>query len=240
MSPHDPIIEAALETLVPRPAEPSALGCKELSWESILEEAGVHQTGPIRQRLLSVLALAAIAAAVIVGVAAAVDGRWFLRPNTPKPTTAVDSVTGGTVSDTQWQLKAFISDSEGLCVVIDTGDNGGESCGLSVKGGPLSKSGGSTNDLVGYAAAGLPGTGSAVIAGPAAANVDHVTVVLNTGRAFDAPTVPAPAAMHSTIRFYAVAVPNDKYATSIRAFDSDGRLLATKPVETPPALRGSS
>jgi hypothetical protein len=170
------------------------------------------------------LGLVVVAVAVVPAIA--VEGWWFLGTGSPKPVTDVAVVTTLRAGGGAWKLTAYVSESDGLCVGLtpeQPGRSGAESCGSGVRGEPnLSRAKAPVRHSVGYAEL---RSGEDLVFGPAASDVARVGVELAGGRVVETETVEAPPALHTRLRFYAVALPQRTAVSALVARDERGAML---------------
>lgn len=184
-------------------------------WQDVLVRAAVAR----RRRVMTVRRLivaVAVAAAVLIPLTAvaAVNDWWFFRmPHSEVPTSAPVVVKTGVWGGHPWQIVAFPSTSDGLCVSMVPGTSASaNSFGAAMNCGPFAGvprtaqnnkspdmtitflSGGPTPVLPGY------------ITGPVIEQATVVEIRLGDGRTITTPTFAGPPPLEH-IRFYAVQLP---------------------------------
>ena len=215
-------------------------------WQDVLSRAGV----PKRRRLLTrkrLLVAFAIAAAVIVplaAVAAANDWWFFQTPGSPSPTSAPVVVKTGVWEGHPWQLVAYPSETDGLCVSMVPGTDRNSSAGAAMGCGPIdgvarpptTKPGASDMKITW-----LSGSGSAelpaYIVGPVIEAATTVAIRFNDGTTIHTSTFAGPSPLQH-VHFYAVQLPGSEARTPntappsimpldwIAGLDHDGRVVA--------------
>jgi hypothetical protein len=233
--------ESALEQLV-------ADATWRSDWEEVLARAGVNQHRRLLTRRRVVVAVA-VAAAVIIPLAAvaAANDWWFFRtPGAPTPTSAPDVVETGVWHGHPWQLVAYPSTTDGLCIAMIPGTGGtDDSSGSAMGCGTLegiprtaqTKPGApdmKITYLSGSATTALP----AYIVGPVIEEATTVAIRLRDGTTIHTPTVIGPGRL-AHVRFYAVQLPSNLDGTPpatpplqaigvrwIAGLDRSGRVVA--------------
>jgi hypothetical protein len=211
-------------------------------WSDVLERAGVrHSAGLVTKR--RVLLALVVLAAVLVPLAAigAENDWWFLRfGGTPAPTSAPVIVKEGEWGGHPWQLIAYPSTTDGLCVSITPkdarvdGTGGAMGCGpfAGISRTPETKSSPdmTITFLSGGASADLP----AYIVGPVIAKATTVEIRFGNGEVLRVPTFAGPESL-GHVRFYAMQLPagvKDTPGTfltslkSVAGLDADGEVVA--------------
>lgn len=214
-------------------------------WQGVLARAGAVQ----RNRLLThrrVIVAVAVAAAVIIPLAAvsAANDWWFFRtPGSPTPTSAPVVVKTGVWEGHPWQLVAYPSETDGLCVsmIAGTDDSYGSAIGCgTVEGVPRTaqtKPGApdmKITFLSGSPTAVLP----AYIVGPVIDQATSVAIRFSDGTTIHTPTFSGPSPLQG-VRFYAVQLPGSQVRPprtippfhampieSVAGLDHSGRVVA--------------
>ena len=221
MSERDSLVAEALDRLQPMPGERG-------DWDRVVRDAAAERRR-VRPLVVALAVLVVVAVAVVPAIA--VKGWWFLGQGSPKPVTDVAVVTTLRAGDAIWKLTAYVSESNGLCVGLtpeQPGPSGGESCGSGVVGEPnLSRAKAPVRHYVGYAEL---RSGGDLLFGPAASDVASVEAELAGGRVVETPTVEAPPTLHTSLRFYAVALPPETMVQALVARDESGAILERWPV----------
>ena len=221
--------ESALEQLVDDVAW-------QPDWPGVLARAGVVR----RPRLLTrgrVIVVLAVAAAVIIPLAAvaAANDWWFFRtPGSPTPTSAPVVVKTGVWGAHPWQLVAYPSETDGLCVSMVLGTGSGSSYGAAMGCAPIEGVARTTQTkpgapdmtityLSGSATAELP----AYIVGPVIEDATTVAIRWSDGTTIRTPTFAAPSPLEH-VRFYAAANPPYDISSMewIAGLDHSGHVVA--------------
>jgi hypothetical protein len=185
----------------------------EPDWPDILERAqlrpGQRRPGFAvpRGRLVLLLVLIAVIAAPLLAYGAANDW-WFLGSGSPEPVSAPVIVKEGSWDGHAWQLIAYLSTTDGLCLAITPrgsaldGQAGAMACGPLV-GVPRTAKTKRSPDmtityLVGSATEELP----AYIIRPVVAEARRVEVRFTDGHTLRLPTFAGPSSL-GQVRFYA-------------------------------------
>jgi hypothetical protein len=200
-----------------------------------------------KRRLALALALVAAALVPLAALGAASDW-WFLGNHAPTPTSAPDVVKEGEWSGHRWQLIAYPSNTDGLCVSVtpagsnEDGSGGAMSCGPIV-GVPRTTEARASSQititfLTGAKSRELP----AYIVGPVIDRASTVEIHYKTGEVLRLPTFSGSASL-GHIRFYAAQLPAsipmpvpgqrlDAHnapsfmPTKLAGLDSDGNIVA--------------
>ena len=189
-------------------------------WPDVLERAGEGHSARLvtKRRLVMVFAVLAAVLVPLVALGAANDW-WFLKFGSgPMPTKAPLVVKEGEWGGHPWQLIAYPSTTDGLCVsVTPKGSNGGGEggalgCGpfAGIARTPETKA--SPDMTITY----LSGSGSkqlpAYIAGPVIGTASAVEIHFGNGEVLRVPTFAGPEPLHH-IRFYATQLPSSLQTT---------------------------
>jgi hypothetical protein len=203
--------ESGLEQLV-------AGAAWQADWHEVLARAGEVQ----RRRLLTrrrVVVAVAVTAAVIIPLAAlaAANDWWFFRtPGSPTATSAPVVVKTGMWDGHPWQLVAYPSTTDGLCVSMIPGTGTNDSYGSAMGCGTLegvprtaqTKPGApdmKITFLSGSPTAVLPG----YIVGSVIEQATAVAIRFSDGTTVHTPTFSGPSPLQH-VRFYAVQLPGSQ------------------------------
>lgn len=209
-------------------------------WPDVLQRAGAGPSARLVTRHRMVIVLAVLAA-VLVPLAAlgAANNWWFLKfGNGPTPTNAPVVVKEGEWDGHPWQLIAYPSTTDGLCVSVTPKGSAGEGaamgCGTfaGIARTPETKASPdmTITFLSGSASKELP----AYIAGPVIDKASAVEIRFASGDVLRVPTFAAPEPL-SHIRFYATQLPAGDQTTPrtlptflkwVAGFDANGNVVA--------------
>lgn len=191
------------------------------------------------------LALALLAAALVpLAAFGAASDWWFLQSDRPTPVSAPDVVKEGDWSGHPWQLIAYRSGTDGLCVSVTpagsnaSGSGGATGCApfVGVSRAAETKGSGMTiTFLSGVASDQLP----AYIAGPVIDKASTVEIQFGTGEVLRLPTFSGRASL-GHVRFYAAQLPatmsipppdlrsqnQRSFIKTLAGLDSDGNVVA--------------
>ena len=211
-------------------------------WPDVLERAGERRSARLvtKRRLVMVFALLA---AVLVPLAAlgAANDWWFLKFGSgPTPTKAPVVVKEGEWDGHPWQLIAYPSTTDGLCVSVtpkgSSGDGEGGALGCGAFAGiartPETKASPAMTItyLSGSASKELP----AYIAGPVIGKASAVEIRFGNGDVLRVPTFAGPEPLQH-IRFYATQLPSSLQTTPrpfatflkwVAGLDANGNMVA--------------
>jgi hypothetical protein len=207
----------------------------EADWQDV--ERRARPTTRRRPRMPTARRLM-IAIAVLVGVlipiaAIASEGDWwFLGDGTPMPATAPVVVKTGEWSGHPWQLVAYRSQTDGLCLSIapkgaaTTGAGAALEC-AQIEGVPRTDDTKPGEDLtITFLTAGGGDALPAYIVGPVVASAAEVEIVFAGGDVMRVPTFRAPASL-GDVRFYAAQRPAAFTGVEkLTGFDSAGAVVA--------------
>jgi hypothetical protein len=191
-----------------------------------------------RSRSAALVGAFVLMALIPVAALAIANDWWFLRSGvSPTPASAVVVVKTGTWEGKDWQLTAYLSDTDGLCYALTP--SGSSSAGASIScdsiegvpRGPMSKP--YMPHAVSYAIAGkdvLP----ASIYGPVTDKAVEVVAYFADGAVLRTPTVAAPTGLRAAVRFYVAMLPDsmppaEAGQSALRklvGLDGDGRIVA--------------
>lgn len=211
-------------------------------WPDVLERAGARRSARLITKRRLVLALVALAA-VLVPLAAvgAANDWWFLRfGGTPVPASAPVVVKEGEWSGHPWQLVAYPSTTDGLCVSITPqgagldGTGGAMGCGpfAGISRTPETKA--SPDMTITFLSGGASPELPAYIAGPVIDRATTVEIRFGTGKVLRVPTFTGPESLDH-VRFYATQLPAGLETTprtfrtflkSVAGLDANGEVVA--------------
>jgi hypothetical protein len=212
------LLDAALHELVPTFAD------EQPDWLDVVARAEV--VAPARRgfstRRRLVLALVVLVA-VLIPLAALADANdwWFFKtPGSPTPTGAPVVVKTGEWDGHPWQIVAYPSTTDGLCVSMTPKTSNNNSAGAAMGCGPfagIARTGATKASpdmritfLSGSATKALP----AYIIGPVVEQAATVAIRFNDGKTLHTPTFSAPPPLEH-VRFYASPLPQDETAEKI-------------------------
>jgi hypothetical protein len=185
-------------------------------WQGVLARAGVMPTRRLLTRRRIIIALA-VAAAVMIPLAALADANdwWFFRtPGSPTPTSAPVIVTTGAWDGHPWQLVAYPSETDGLCVSMIPGTGTASSYGAAMgcatlKGVPrTAQTKPAAQDMtITYLSGSATSVLPAYIVGPVVEDATTVVIRLSDGTVIRTPTFAGPSPLEH-VRFYAVRLPD--------------------------------
>jgi hypothetical protein len=213
----------------------------EPDWSDVLDRAGERR--PHRDRSTSVLSkrrlllALAVLAALFVPLAAlsAAKQRWlWWSVHGPAPVNAPVVVKEGEWSGHPWQLVAYRSTTDGLCLAVTPNsstsrdENGGAlGCG-PIAGVPRTAETKPAADaeilyMSGAATPQLP----AFIVGPVTGKASEVEIQFGKERVLRVPTFGGPASL-GRVRFYATQLPGNTFSPplAVAGLDSEGHVIA--------------
>jgi hypothetical protein len=179
------------------------------AWEDVLDRAGVEVAQRARRPLWkrSWIVLTAVLIAVLVPLAAigSEENWWFLREEGmgPKPATDVVVVKSGTWNGYDWELVAYVSSTGGICYGIQPTRLGKPTAGGNLSCGPSTISG--SEAALGW------GKGEQLtpyVIGAVSEKAEQVEIYFTGGQVVRTPTIAAPKALGSRVRFYATPFPS--------------------------------
>jgi hypothetical protein len=187
-------------------------------WQGVLVRAGVAPTRRLLTRRRVIVALAA-AAAVLIPLTALADANdwWFFRtPGSPTPTSAPVVVKTGAWDGHPWQLVAYPSETDGLCVSMIPGAGTESSYGAAMgcatlKGVPrTTQTKPATHDMtITYLSGSATSVLPAYVVGPVVEEATTVAIRLSNGTTIRTPTFAGPSPLEH-VRFYAVQLPDSQ------------------------------
>jgi hypothetical protein len=213
-------------------------------WADVLDRAGEHSPN---HRLLTKRRLAralALLAAVLIPLAAlgAASDWWFFRfGDAPTPLSAPVVVKEGEWSGHPWQLIAYPSSTDGLCVsVIPTGSKpegfgGAMGCAPMAGVRRTAETKGSSDMTITFLSGSAGSELPAYVAGPVTDKASNVEIRFGTGEVLRVPTFSAPASL-GHVRFYATQLPasvtlpgsdtGQRFIDKLTGLDNDGDVVA--------------
>jgi hypothetical protein len=195
-----------------------------------------------------------LAAAVPLTSLAFANDWWFLgSASVPAPSGDIIVVRSGEWGGVPWTLTAYRSQTQGLCVAFtpnapdarpptsSAGHTAAMTCDTDLSGlVGAPKAPVHTIGLIGSSAArdstsAFPG----FVAGPTAAEVAKVKIVLGDGDQVLTDTFAAPDSLGAPVRFYVAPVPEGNVVTALVAVDGAGNSLETMTVPQAPPTQGA-
>jgi hypothetical protein len=182
-------------------------------WPNVLERAGYRRALRLVTKRRVIVAFAAVAAVLVpLAAFAAANDWWFLGVGgAPTPTSAPVVVKEGEWDGHPWQLVAYPSTTDGLCVSVTPKRSAGLGSG-AMSCGPLAgvsrtpETKGSADMTITYLSGGASKELPAYIAGPVIDNALTVDVHFGNGQILRLPTFAGPPPLEH-VRFYAAALP---------------------------------
>jgi hypothetical protein len=211
-------------------------------WSDVLGRAGARGSARLVTKRRVVLALVVLAA-VLVPLAAvgAANDWWFLRfGGTPVPASAPVVVKEGEWGGQPWQLVAYPSTSDGLCVSITPQGAGVDGTGGAMGCGPFAgisrtpETKASPDMTITFLSGGASPELPAYIAGPVIDKATMVEIRFGTGQVLRVPTFAGPESL-GHVRFYATQLPAGledtprtfvTFLTWVAGLDADGKVVA--------------
>jgi hypothetical protein len=186
----------------------------QADWSDVLRRAGEGEAGrvvPRRFRKRRLVVAFVVLAAVLIPLAAlaATNDWWFFASGTvPKPVSAPVVVKEGEWSGYAWQLIAYPSGTDGLCVSVTPKgrtDVGVMGCSPFVGVSRTATTKASPDMAITYLAGSSPDGRPAYIVGPVIDKASEVEIRFTNGQTIRVPTFSAPAPLEH-IRFYATGL----------------------------------
>lgn len=220
----------------------------EPNWPDVLHRADTGTRAPDRaagkkRRLLLAFAVVGVVAVPLVAYGAASDW-WFLGSGSPPPPAAAPVIVKeGEWSGHAWQLVAYPSTTDGLCVSMTPKGSmaGGEGAAMScapIAGVPRTPETKATPDMTITVLAGLGSNKlPAYIVGPVVGAAAEVAIRFSRGQMLRMPTFSGPASL-GNVRFYAAELPADirpvtppqpgerPFVDKLIGLDSEGNVVA--------------
>jgi hypothetical protein len=209
-------------------------GAWEGDWSDVLARAGERR--PLvrrvltRRRLLVALAVVAAAAVPLVALAAANDWWFFRYGGAPRPVKAPVVVKEGEWSGHSWQLVAYPSRTDGLCMAIaPPGEGGAMNCSPQVGVARTRETKASPDMTITFLSGGATDELPAYIAGPVLEDASIVVIHLDQSTVLRVPTFSGPRSL-GRVRFYATELPTPLGPRSTRfrlvGLDRNGDVVA--------------
>lgn len=228
----DPRIAELLDRVVPATDELS-------TWDAVLADArgsGRRSSPRWRKRRALALVVAALLLLVVAPLSAlaVTQGWWFFRSGlSPQPVSPVVVVARGSWNSVHWTLTAYRSGTDGVCFALTPGTGNGTGAAMdcdTITGVPIAAN---TKPSAPHAISYLMGTGPNgthlpdYITGPVVDTARTVEIRFTDGTTVDVPTIVAPSALRSRIRFYATPLPaRHSPVQSVVGLDGRGRVVA--------------
>ena len=209
-------------------------------WPNVLQRAGTRPSTRRVTRRRMVIVLAVLAAALVpLAALAAANNWWFLTlGGGPTPTNAPVVVKEGVWDGHSWQLIAYPSTTDGLCVSVtpknSTGEGAAMGCGTFAGIARTPETKASPDMTITYLSGGASNELPAYIAGPVIENASAVEIRFADGNVMRVPTFAAPEPL-SHIRFYATPISAADQSTpttfptflkSVAGLDANGNVVA--------------
>jgi hypothetical protein len=210
-------------------------------WPDVLQRAGQRRSARLvtKRRLVVLFAVLAAVLAPLAALGAA-DDWWFLSGGAPTPTKAPVVVQEGEWDGHPWQLIAYPSTTDGLCVSVSpkgsTGDRQGGAMGCGTFAGvartPETKA--SPNMTITYLSGAASTQLPAYIAGPVIGKATTVEIRFANGDVVRVPTFLGPEPL-AHVRFYATQLPSGvesrlrpsaMFLKWVAGFDANGNMVA--------------
>ena len=206
-------------------------------WPDVLQRAGAGPSGSRVTRRRRVIVLVVLAAVLVpLAALAATNNWWFLKfGQGPTPTHAPLIVKEGAWDGHPWQLIAYPSTTDGLCVSVTPKGSGGEGgamgCGTfaGIPRTPETKA--SPDMTITYLSGAASNQLPAYIAGPVIEKASTVAIRLANGDLLRVPTFAAPEPL-SHVRFYVTSLPAADQTTPstfpkwVAGLDTSGNVVA--------------
>jgi hypothetical protein len=211
-------------------------------WSDVLERAGARRSARLVTKRRVVLALVLLAAVLVP--LAALGGKndwWFLSLGAgPEPTHAPVVVKDGEWDGHPWQLIAYPSTTDGLCISVTPagsakdGMGGALSCGPFAGGSRTPDTKASPDMTITFLSGGGSSALPAYIAGPVIDQATTVEIRFGSGEVLRVPTFAGPESL-GRVRFYATQLPAgsddtsrrlDTFLKSVAGLDAKGEVVA--------------
>jgi hypothetical protein len=186
-------------------------------WADVLDRAGEHPAGRVlarrvRKRRLVVAVVVFAAVLIPLAALAAANDWWFLRSGSaPRPTHGPTVVKEGEWSGHAWQMVAYPSFTDGLCISV--APKGGDSSGVGaamgcapVAGVPRTSETKKSPDMKITFLSGSGGLLPSYVVGPVIEQASEVEIRFVGGRTLRVPTFAGPPPLNH-VRFYATEIP---------------------------------
>jgi hypothetical protein len=198
-------------------------------WSDVLHRAGQAERRPwFARRRVAVLAVALVAAMIPLAALAAVKDWWFFRNGgAPTPAAAPVVVETGEWDGHPWELSAYPSTTNGLCLSLTPTPAYGAALGCApIAGAPRSPE---TQPLPDMSITYLTGSGGATfpayVVGAVLQGASQVEIRFDGGRTLRVPTVAAPPPLEH-VRFFATRAAGANDVRSVAGLDDAGAVIA--------------
>jgi hypothetical protein len=186
-------------------------------WSDVLRRAGEREAGRVAPRRFLgrrlVIAVVVLAAVLIpLAALAAANDWWFLRSGSaPRPTHGPVVVREGEWSGHAWQMVAYPSVTDGLCISVAPKGSDSSSAGAAmgcapVAGVPRTSETKKSPDMTITFLSGSGGLLPSYVVGPVIEQASDVEIRFVGGRTLRVPTFAGPPPLNH-IRFYATEIP---------------------------------
>jgi hypothetical protein len=181
-------------------------------WPDVLARAGVNRRARLvtKRRLVMVFV---VLVAVLVPLAAlgGANDWWFVHFGGPTPTQAPEVVQEGNWDGHPWQMTAYPSSTDGLCVAITPTDSGNaaggaQECGTFAGIARTAETKDSSDMTITYLAGTASSAFPAYIAGPVIDKAATVELRFGNGTTLRVPTFAGTESL-TGVRFYATPLP---------------------------------
>lgn len=222
----------------------------EPDWSDVLDRAGERspRRGGLgglltKRRLVVALAVAAAVLVPLVALGAATDWWFFRFGGAPTPLSAPVVVKEGEWSGHRWQLIAYPSSTDGLCVSVIPigskayGEGSAMGCGPMVGVSRTAETKATPDMTITFLSGSASGELPAYIVGPVTDKASTVEIRFWTGEVLRVPTFSAPASL-GHVRFYATQLPASvslpapagdalrTFVDKLAGLDNDGNVVA--------------
>src|SRR4051812_41262606 len=173
----------------------------QADWSDVLLRAGEAKAGSVpsmRFRKRRVVVALAVLAAVLIPLAAvaATNDWWFLRfDSAPRPTHGPVVVKKGEWSGHPWEMVAYPSATDGLCISVTPKGGAGAAMGCGpVVGAPRTRETKNSPDMkITFLFSGAGGALPSYVVGPVIEQASEVEIRFVDGRSLQVPTFAGPA-----------------------------------------------
>jgi hypothetical protein len=211
-------------------------------WPDVLARAGVNRRARLvtKRRLVIVFVVLAAVLVPLVALGGANDW-WFVHFGGPTPTQAPQVVQEGNWDGHPWQMTAYPSSTDGLCVAItptdsSNGAGGAQECGTFAGIPRTAETTKDSSDMTITYLAGTPGSSAfpAYIVGPVIDKAATVELRFANGATLRVPTFAGTQSL-TGVRFYATPLPGPVVIAPgasaglpkwIAGLDTDGTVVA--------------
>lgn len=189
-------------------------------WPDVLERAEERRSTRLVTKRRVVIGFVLLAAVLVpLAALAAVNDWWFLKFGGPTPTSAPLVVKEGAWGGHPWQLIAYPSTTDGLCVSMtpkgwaSVGKGGAMECGPFADVARTAETTASQDMTIAYLKVSATNELPVYIVGPVIDTALTVEVRFGNGQDLRVPTSPGPPPLDH-VRFYATPIPADLQPTS--------------------------